>query len=72
MGAAREDQREQAGRRDCDPFERLHGSPSYHRMWAPPANASASSDPIARLTRFTNRMIRLLLPCQWAQLAPGG
>ena len=72
MSAAREDQREQAGRRDCDPLERLHGSPSYHRTCAPPANASVSSDPIAKAIRLTNRMIRLLLPCQWVELAPGG
>jgi hypothetical protein len=45
---------------------------SYQRTWAPPANASTSSDPIAKVTRFTSRMIRLLplLPMRSLQSAP--
>jgi hypothetical protein len=31
---------------DCEPF--------YHRTWAPPANASASSDPKATAKRFAS------------------
>jgi hypothetical protein len=71
VGATCEDQREQAGHRDSDPLERLHGSPSYQRTCAPPANASVSSDPIANATRFTNRMIRLLPLASYEESAIG-
>jgi hypothetical protein len=44
---------------------------SYHRTWAPPANASTSSDPTAKVTRFTNRMIRLLPLFSYEEFAIG-